>query len=73
VFVTHDALGLTPHPPRFAPHLAYLASPAIAAYAEYVRQVTNGEYPAAEHQYSMLPDERAKFLHKTATVAPAYE
>lgn len=73
VFVTQDALALTPHPPRFAPHLADLASPAIAAYAEYVRQVTSSEYPSAEHQYSMPADERAKFLHKTATVAPACE
>lgn len=73
VFVTQDAMGLTSHPPRFAPHLADLASPAIAAYAEYVRQVTSGEYPAGDQQYSMLPDERAKFLHKTATMAPAYE
>jgi len=73
VFVTHDALGLTPHPPRFAPQLADLASPAIAAYAEYVRQVTSGEYPSGDHQYSMPVEERAKFLHKTANAAPAYE
>jgi 3-methyl-2-oxobutanoate hydroxymethyltransferase len=73
VFVTQDALGLTPHPPRFAPQLADLASPAIAAYAEYVRQVTGGEYPAGEHQYQMPAEERTKFLHKTSTPAPAYE
>jgi 3-methyl-2-oxobutanoate hydroxymethyltransferase len=73
VFVTHDALGLTPHPPRFAPHLADLASPSIAAYSEYVRQVTAGEYPAGDHQYQMPAEERAKFLHKTADPTPAYE
>lgn len=73
VFVTHDALGLTPQPPRFAPHLADLASPAIAAYAEYVRRVTTGEYPDSDHQYQMPADERAKFLHKTTSPTPAYE
>lgn len=73
VFVTHDALGLTPHPPRFAPRLADLASPSIAAYAEYVRQVLGGEYPSPEQQYSMPADERAKFLHKTTPAARTYE
>lgn len=73
VFVMHDALGLTPRPPRFAPHLADLASPAIAAYAEYVRQVVGGEYPNADQQYSMAPDERAKFLPATTPADPAYE
>lgn len=73
VFVTHDALGLTPNPPRFAPHLADLAAPTVAAYAEYVRQVVAGEYPSGDHQYSMPADQRAKFLHKTPDAAPAYE
>jgi 3-methyl-2-oxobutanoate hydroxymethyltransferase len=73
VFVTHDALGLTQHPPRFAPQLTDLATPAVAAYAEYVRQVASGEYPSGDHQYPMPADERAKFLHKTPTAAPAYE
>ena len=73
VFVTHDALGLTPRPPRFAPQLADLASPTIAAYAEYVRLVSSGEYPSPEHQYAMPADERARFLHQTAEVTPAYE
>lgn len=73
VFVTHDALGLSPHPPRFAPRLADLASPSIAAYAEYVRQVLGGEYPSPEQQYSMPAGERAKFLHKTTPAARAYE
>ena len=69
VFVTQDALGMTPHPPRFAPKLADLASPAVAAYAEYVRLVTSGQYPSADQQYSMSPDERAKFLHRGQTIS----
>jgi len=70
VFVTHDAVGLTPSSPRFAPKLGDLASPAVAAFSDYVRQVGAGEYPAPEHQYGMPPDELAKFLHegKRATV-----
>jgi 3-methyl-2-oxobutanoate hydroxymethyltransferase len=63
VFVTHDAVGLTPAKPRFAPQLGDLATPAVAAYAEYVRQVGSGEYPGPQHQYEMQPDELAKFLH----------
>jgi 3-methyl-2-oxobutanoate hydroxymethyltransferase len=63
VFVTHDAVGLSPSRPRFAPQLGDLATPAKAAFAEYVKQVDSGEYPAPENQYEMSPEERAKFLH----------
>jgi 3-methyl-2-oxobutanoate hydroxymethyltransferase len=75
VFVTQDALGLTPSPPRFAPKLADLATPAIEAYAEYVRQVETGEYPSATQQYQMPADEKAKFLQNGQTILPrrAYE
>ncbi len=75
VFVTHDALGLTPAAPRFAPRLADLATPAVAAYAEYVRQVGAGEYPGPEKQYGMPADELAKFLHEgeRTAVSKAYE
>ena len=70
VFVTHDATGLTAHPPRFAPKLADLATPAIAAYADYVQQVASGLYPSADQQYSMPPEEKAKFLDHAATIPP---
>jgi 3-methyl-2-oxobutanoate hydroxymethyltransferase len=63
VFVTHDAVGLTPSRPRFAPDLGDLATPARAAFAEYVRRVETCEYPAPENQYEMPPEELAKFLH----------
>jgi 3-methyl-2-oxobutanoate hydroxymethyltransferase len=66
VFVTHDSLGLTPSAPRFAPKLGDLASPSIAAFSEYIRQVGSGEYPSPEHQYGMPADELAKFLHNGA-------
>jgi 3-methyl-2-oxobutanoate hydroxymethyltransferase len=64
VFVTHDAVRLTASAPRFAPKLGDLATPAVEAYARYVREVGAGEYPAPEHQYGMPPDELAKFLHE---------
>lgn len=62
VIVTHDALGLTPTPPRFVPKLADLATPTVAAFAQYVRQVQGGMYPAREHDYEMEPEQRARFL-----------
>jgi len=62
VVVTHDAIGLSAHAPRFVPKVGRLAEPMMAAFAEYVRQVGSGVYPAAEHQYEMPADERKKLL-----------
>ena len=56
VVVTHDAVGLTPHAPKFVPRLGDLAAPAVRCFAEYVRQVQSGQYPAAEHAYDMPPE-----------------
>src|SRR5438270_10241197 len=67
VIVTHDAVGLTQSPPRFVPKTGQLGPPMMAAFAEYVRQVGSGQYPAAEHQYEMPAEERAKFLHNRTT------
>jgi 3-methyl-2-oxobutanoate hydroxymethyltransferase len=61
VIVTHDALGLTPRPPRFVPKLADMSRPLIETFASYVRQVQSGEYPAHEHEYRMSPEERTRF------------
>jgi 3-methyl-2-oxobutanoate hydroxymethyltransferase len=67
VIVTQDGLGLTPQRPRFVPTLRDESGrePAIAidqAIGSYVRRVSSGEYPAAEHQYEMLPEEKIRFL-----------
>jgi len=62
VIVTHDVLGLTPSRPRFAPLLQDLTGPLKAAFAEYVKQVTTGQYPAAEHLYQMPMEEKEKFM-----------
>jgi 3-methyl-2-oxobutanoate hydroxymethyltransferase len=51
VFVTHDALALTARRPKFAPNLGDIASPLLEAFKTYVRQVSSGQYPAAEHNY----------------------
>jgi 3-methyl-2-oxobutanoate hydroxymethyltransferase len=65
VFVTQDGIGLSQHVPRFVPRLGDLASPMVASFSEYVRQVSGGLYPAAEHCYEMPADERVKFLEQT--------
>jgi 3-methyl-2-oxobutanoate hydroxymethyltransferase len=61
VIVTHDALGLTPHPPRFVPRISDMSVPLIQSFSNYVQQVQSGQYPAAEHIYRMPADERARF------------
>lgn len=66
VVVMQDIAGLSSHPPRFAPVLGDLATPMKQMFSEYVRQVAKGEYPAADHQYEMPADERAKFLRREA-------
>jgi 3-methyl-2-oxobutanoate hydroxymethyltransferase len=53
VFVTHDAVGLSEHTPRFVPRLGDLATPALEAYRQYVRLVAEGRYPGPEHGYEM--------------------
>jgi 3-methyl-2-oxobutanoate hydroxymethyltransferase len=65
VIVTPDALGLTTHRPRFAPLLQDLSEPLKAAYSEYVKQVSTGQYPAAEHLYQMPIEEKERFLLET--------
>ena len=67
VIVTHDGLGLTPQRARFVPVLKDEGGPDVAtamsqAFSSYVRRVASGEYPAAEHQYEMLPEEKVRFL-----------
>jgi 3-methyl-2-oxobutanoate hydroxymethyltransferase len=69
VVVTHDALGLTTMRPRFVPDLADLSTPMKAAFADYVRQVESGEYPASRHQYEMSEDEAAKFQRNKLTAS----
>jgi len=62
VFVTQDALGMSQHVPRFVPSLGDVAGAMTSSFQQYVRQVSDGSYPAAEHCYEMPADEREKFL-----------
>jgi 3-methyl-2-oxobutanoate hydroxymethyltransferase len=61
VVVTHDILNLTTHRPKFAPLLGDVKTPLLAALGEYVKQVQEGTYPAAEHNYNMSAEEKRKF------------
>lgn len=65
VVVTQDALGLSPHRPRFVPQLGDAANVLKEMFAVYVRRVTCGDYPAREHQYEMPPEEQAKFAGRS--------
>lgn len=57
VIVTQDGLGLTPARPKFVPLLADMSVPLKEAFAGYVRAVSSGSYPAAEHNYAMRGEE----------------
>jgi len=64
VVVTHDAVGLTPHRPRFVPLVGDLSTPAKQLFAEYVRRISASAYPAAEHAYEMPVEEKTKFINR---------
>jgi 3-methyl-2-oxobutanoate hydroxymethyltransferase len=66
VVVTHDTIGLTDRPPKFAPRLGDVASPMLASFRKYVHEVSSGAYPAPEHGYTMPADEKQAFLAKAA-------
>lgn len=70
VFVTHDAIGLSDHVPRFVPQLGDVAGPNIEAFSQYVDQVVAGSYPATDHNYTMPPAEKAKFLQPRRSDEP---
>lgn len=58
VVVTHDALKLTPRAPRFVPELADIALGIREAFKKYMLQIETGAYPAPEHAYRMLDDQK---------------
>ena len=61
VVVTQDLLGLTPNQPKFVPRLGEAATMLKQILARYVDEIAGGAYPAAEHQYDMLPGEGDRF------------
>jgi 3-methyl-2-oxobutanoate hydroxymethyltransferase len=67
VLVYHDVVGFTEgHLPRFVRRYADLGAAAEAAIREYVNDVRTSAFPAPEHTYGMLDDERAAFLDAVA-------
>lgn len=60
VVVTPDYLGMTPARPRFVPTAAGVGQAVTSAFADYVRSVRDGTYPAPEHDYQMEPSEKIK-------------
>jgi 3-methyl-2-oxobutanoate hydroxymethyltransferase len=61
VVVTHDMLGLTARPPKFAPKLGDIASPMIECFRDYAQRIKSGAYPAVEHAYQMPEEEKQLF------------
>jgi 3-methyl-2-oxobutanoate hydroxymethyltransferase len=61
VIVSHDVVGLTQSRPKFAPLLQDVSVPLKAAFSEYVKQVSSGKYPSAEHLYQMPVAEKELF------------
>jgi 3-methyl-2-oxobutanoate hydroxymethyltransferase len=62
VLVLHDLLGIYDgHAPRFAKRYAQLRGQMVAAVAEYAADVRGRRFPAAEHTYSIDPDELERF------------
>lgn len=60
VLVTHDLLGLfSRFTPKFAKQYVQLADQAAQALAAFRREVTAGEFPAAEHSFGPLVEEKA--------------
>jgi 3-methyl-2-oxobutanoate hydroxymethyltransferase len=58
VLIAPDILGLSAgHKPKFAKSFANLGDAAIAAFAEYAKQVRAGKYPDTEHCYFMKDGE----------------
>jgi 3-methyl-2-oxobutanoate hydroxymethyltransferase len=62
VLVFHDLLGIYDgHTPRFAKRYAELREQMVAAVGEYADDVRGRRFPAAEHTYSIDPDELDAF------------
>lgn len=61
VVVAPDLLGWTDRRPRFVPDLGDPNRPVADAFSEYVRRVSEQQYPADEHDYEMPPAQQVEF------------
>jgi len=68
VLVFHDLLGIYDgHSPRFAKRFASVKEEMVAGVRAYAEEVRAGTFPAAEHTYSIDPDELERYR---ATLVP---
>jgi len=70
VVVLQDLLRQTPRQPKFVPRIE-LKADLIENARAYVRMIESGEYPAAEHGYTMPEDQRRLFLRDPANGTPS--
>jgi len=72
VLVFHDLLGLyAGHQPRFAKRYAQLREQMVEAVRCYASEVRSRAFPAAEHTYSIDPEELQQFQRALAGGVPA--
>ena len=70
VLVFHDLLGIYDgHSPRFAKRFASVKDEMVAGVRAYADEVRAGTFPAAEHTYSIDPDELERYRAKVAPPA----
>jgi 3-methyl-2-oxobutanoate hydroxymethyltransferase len=70
VLVFHDLLGIYDgHSPRFAKRFASVKDEMVAGVRAYADEVRAGTFPAAEHTYSIDPDELERYRVKVAPPA----
>jgi 3-methyl-2-oxobutanoate hydroxymethyltransferase len=70
VLVFHDLLGIYDgHSPRFAKRFASVKDEMVAGVRAYADEVRAGTFPAAEHTYSIDPDELERYRAKLAPPA----
>ncbi|GAH50936.1 unnamed protein product, partial [marine sediment metagenome] len=61
VLIVHDMLGIYEvFTPKFVKKYANLAEEMRRAFSEYISDIKNGKFPAAEHCYKMKPGEAEK-------------
>jgi len=71
VLVFHDLLGIyAGHLPRFAKRYANLREEMVAGLRAYAHEVRSRAFPAAEHTYSVSPEELARFQELLAAELP---
>lgn len=72
ILVLHDMFGLfSEFQPRFTKKFRDAGSEVVAGLKEYAEQVTSRDFPAAEHSFTMKPEEERKLEKLAAESAQA--